>query len=218
MLIFRRHFFLTLFLLVSSLAAGARPPRSCIAIFNGEQLQQSLDGFSVVPKTKIYKLGSGKFGGGVYRVIPHQENPKIFKEYDSARSAAIDVHRLNILSTLLSKQGDNTLPHFQIVKVLGVDRKRVELSDTRGTDLESVLGDPALASEVKDGLLRKYKACLYDLFQRIQKIHPQAMIVYGSGLIYLNSNTPEDVWSKLYLHQGNIVVTPNEDLVIVDPY
>jgi hypothetical protein len=189
-------------------------PAGLVEIQMGDLYRQKVP-FAAPSTALVFHLGWGYVGGDVYRLVYENGSSKIFKVYKESEMAKEDIARFDIIRKALSSPRSDSTDRFLLPSAHLDSESIAEMSDSFGTNLERVLLNDSIPNRLKKELRRKYRACLKDLFQELQKQFPSAKM-NREAIITIGS--PHAFASTFWLHTENILVTPTYDLVVIDPY
>ncbi len=160
-------FFLAKFsFILLALAAVPHEPIDCRALYaqttpSAGPFVAHVGSFSFTkPEGDYYELGRGSAGGTVYRVIPSDVSRstylvKIYRGDPPTRAEMNRNHDAEVMR-VFGETYEGTESPFRIPKVQPIGKDTLEMEDTPGRDLHSILLDPAVSEAVKEQLREAY--------------------------------------------------------------
>ena len=115
---------------------------------------------AVNPYGSQYRLGDGQGGGTVYRIVPHNPTANTFLKKVYRRQMQRDADAE--LMEMFGQAYGNAKSPFRIPQVKRVGTHELELEETPGRDLHSLLMDPSISPELKEQLRTNYNRRLKD--------------------------------------------------------
>jgi hypothetical protein len=164
----------------------------------------------------VFRLGSGVAGGTVYRVVYPGRPARVLKHYKHAVNLSQDLDRFNVIDAQLKRAPPGGGERFRLARMSRLSDDVMEVEDVRGTSLETLLDSPDVSKHDRDILSEKYIACLDHLLALLRETHQQESLnSHGGAFRGIDSRGR---YFSLFVRPANVIVTPEHEFVIIDPY